>query len=64
MKLDNVGLIRFMPIERGLMMKFLLWDHIDTGISKKFLQREYEKAERQEVTSNCRISCSVVVLLF
>jgi radical SAM family uncharacterized protein len=36
----------------------LPWDHIDTGISKKFLQREYEKAERQEVTSNCRISCS------
>jgi radical SAM family uncharacterized protein len=36
----------------------LPWDHIDTGVSKKFLWREYEKAERQEVTSNCRISCS------
>ncbi len=34
------------------------WDHIDVGVSKKFLQRENQKAERAEVTPNCMKSCS------
>ncbi len=38
--------------------EILPWDHIDIGISKNYLKREYEKAERQEVTSNCRVNCS------
>lgn len=36
----------------------LPWDHIDIGVSKKFLARECEKAYRGEVTPNCRVSCS------
>ncbi|MCX7709915.1 MAG: TIGR03960 family B12-binding radical SAM protein [Clostridia bacterium] len=36
----------------------LPWDHIDVGVSKKFLQRECEKAYRGELTSNCRVDCS------
>ncbi len=34
------------------------WDHIDIGVSKKFLQRENEKSERGEITPNCMQSCT------
>lgn len=35
----------------------LPWDFIDTGISKKFLASEYEKARKGVVTPNCRQQC-------
>ncbi len=34
------------------------WDHIDAGVSKNFLLREWEKASKGEVTPNCRMNCS------
>lgn len=34
------------------------WDHIDIGVSKKFLIRENQKAYSGEVTPNCRANCS------
>ena len=34
------------------------WDFIDTGVSKEFLKREYEKALNETVTPNCRMQCS------
>lgn len=34
------------------------WDHIDVGVSKAFLRREYEKASRAEVTPNCKEHCA------
>lgn len=34
------------------------WEHIDVGVSKKFLVRENEKAYRGELTPNCRVNCS------
>ncbi|MDD6213171.1 MAG: TIGR03960 family B12-binding radical SAM protein [Clostridiales bacterium] len=34
------------------------WDFIDIGVTKKFLRREWEKAQREEVTPNCRVACS------
>lgn len=34
------------------------WDFIDTGISKKFLHSEWEKAKEQQITQNCRAGCS------
>jgi radical SAM family uncharacterized protein len=33
------------------------WDHIDIGVTKKHLLREYQKAEKGEVTPNCMTSC-------
>lgn len=33
------------------------WDHIDAGVSKQFLLREWEKAAAGTVTSNCRAQC-------
>ncbi|MFZ5985840.1 MAG: TIGR03960 family B12-binding radical SAM protein [Bacillota bacterium] len=38
--------------------EILPWDHVDVGVSKKFLQKESERAYREEVTSNCRTNCS------
>ncbi len=34
------------------------WDHIDIGVSKKFLLREKLRAQKGEVTPNCMTSCS------
>jgi len=34
------------------------WDHIDIGVTKHFLLREYEKALRGEVTPDCRTGCA------
>ena len=36
----------------------LPWDHIDVGVTKKFLVRENEKALSGELTSNCRTDCT------
>jgi radical SAM family uncharacterized protein len=33
------------------------WDHIDAGVSKTFLAREWENAKAGTVTPNCRIKC-------
>ena len=33
------------------------WDFIDTGVSKSFLLREWQKAQKEEVTPNCRAAC-------
>lgn len=34
------------------------WDHIDIGVSKKFLLGENDKAYRGELTENCRSGCA------
>ena len=34
------------------------WDHIDVGVSKKFLIRENEKAKADTVTIDCRHKCN------
>ncbi|MCL2030325.1 MAG: TIGR03960 family B12-binding radical SAM protein [Oscillospiraceae bacterium] len=36
----------------------LPWGHIDTGVSRAFLRREYEKALRGETTPDCRTQCA------
>ena len=33
------------------------WDFLDCGVSKSFLWREWERAQRAEVTPNCRAQC-------
>ena len=38
--------------------EILPWDVIDVGVSKEFLKREWEKAQRAEVTKNCREQCA------
>lgn len=34
------------------------WDFIDIGVTKKFLIKEWERAQKAEVTPNCRTACS------
>lgn len=34
------------------------WDFIDIGVTKKYLMKEYEKAMREETTSDCRKGCN------
>ncbi len=38
--------------------EILPWDHIDVGVTKKFLIAENERAKRGETTPNCRLKCS------
>lgn len=37
--------------------EILPWDHIDVGVTKAFLIREYEKAVNAELTEDCRDKC-------
>lgn len=34
------------------------WDFIDSGVSKEYLLREWNRSKRGEVTPNCRVQCS------
>lgn len=38
--------------------EILPWDIIDPGISKKYLEREYKKAEELSTTRDCRLGCN------
>ncbi|MCI9138623.1 MAG: TIGR03960 family B12-binding radical SAM protein [Lachnospiraceae bacterium] len=38
--------------------EILPWDFIDTGVTKEFLKREWEKALKEQETPNCKESCS------
>ncbi len=38
--------------------EILPWDFIDCGVSKEFLKREWERAQKGEVTPNCRQQCN------
>lgn len=37
--------------------EILPWDFIDCGVTKEFLKREWEKAQREEVSANCKLKC-------
>lgn len=36
----------------------LPWDHIDVGITKRFLRSEYKKALKADLTRDCRVACT------
>ncbi len=38
--------------------EILPWDHIDVGVSKKFLINENKKAQEGKITPNCKTDCS------
>lgn len=38
--------------------ELLPWDHLDYGVSRKFLEKENLKAHENKVTPNCRIKCA------
>lgn len=34
------------------------WEHIDVGVTKKYLWKEYQKALNMELTEDCRLNCT------
>ncbi|MCR5791204.1 MAG: TIGR03960 family B12-binding radical SAM protein [Lachnospiraceae bacterium] len=53
----NVPISFYTTRERSL-SELLPWDFIDIGVSRRFLEQEWEKAKREEVTKNCREQCA------
>lgn len=47
----------FYLLRKRSLLEPLPWDHIDTGISKEFLISELEKAEKVEISNDCRYEC-------
>lgn len=37
--------------------EILPWDHVDVGVSKKYLMNESKKAYEEKITPNCRVNC-------
>lgn len=52
----NVDIEFYTARERGA-DEIFPWDHIDAGVSKQFLLREWERAAAGTVTPNCRAQC-------
>lgn len=48
----------FYALRRREIDEVLPWDHIDTGITKKYLRSEYKKALKEELTRDCRVVCT------
>jgi len=48
----------FYARRRRDMEEVLPWDHIDVGITKKYLRSEYKKALKAELTRDCRVACT------
>ena len=56
---ENTGVdIAFYNLRERDLNEILPWDFIDIGVTKKFLQREWENAMAGKVTPNCRMQCS------
>ncbi|MBO5386716.1 MAG: TIGR03960 family B12-binding radical SAM protein, partial [Lachnospiraceae bacterium] len=54
---NNVDIEFYTAREREI-TEVLPWDHLDAGVTKKFLINEWEKAKNETVTPNCRMNCS------
>ena len=48
----------FYTLRERSMDEILPWDFIDTGVSRRFLEREWQRAKEGVVTENCRQKCS------
>lgn len=53
---NNIDYKFYTERERDI-SEVLPWDHIDTGVSKRFLIKEWENAKKGIVTPNCRMQC-------
>lgn len=50
--------IDFYNLRKREMDELLPWDFIDCGVSKSFLRREWQHAQEEKVTPNCKKQCS------
>ena len=56
---ENTGVdMDFYNLRKRELDEIFPWDFIDTGVSRKFLRKEWERAMNAEVTPNCREHCS------
>lgn len=55
---DEHGIDPHFYTRRRDFSELLPWDHIDYGVSRKFLENENKKAHENKVTPHCRIKCA------
>lgn len=56
--LEECGLsVDFYTHRERSLDEILPWDFIDCGVTKEFLKREWKKAQREEISENCREKC-------
>ncbi len=56
---ENTGIDpAFYNLRKREMGELFPWDFIDIGVTRKFLEREWNRAMNGEVTPNCRQQCS------
>lgn len=56
---ENAGVdIDFYTRRKRSLDEVFPWDFIDIGVTKNFLIKEWERAQKEEVTPNCRAACS------
>lgn len=48
----------FYTIRERSLEEIFPWDFIDTGVTKEFLKREWQRAMEEKVTPNCKMNCS------
>lgn len=48
----------FYSTRRRELTETLPWDHIDVGVTKKYLRSEYKKSLKAELTRDCRVACT------
>lgn len=55
---DECGLpVDFYSHRERNLDEILPWDFIDCGVTKEFLKREWLKAQREEISENCKLKC-------
>ncbi len=56
---EDCGLeIEFYNLRQRDLDEVLPWDFIDIGVTKTYLQEEWKRAEKGEVTQNCKEACN------
>ncbi len=55
---ENNLLPEFFAARQREVDEVLPWQHLDYGVTRKFLEREYQKALRGETTQPCNLECS------
>lgn len=56
---ENTGVdIGFYNLRERRADEVFPWDFIDIGVTKEFLYQEWQRAQKGEVTPNCRVTCS------
>ena len=50
--------IDFYNLRTRSLNEILPWDFIDCGVTKSFLKQEWERAQQEVVTPNCRMQCN------